>query len=244
MKWIFAVLGFLIYRLPGAIAGYMIGMAFDAMRKGGAFQIPNGQPRPEAVSQGDFELHLLSLCSVVIRANGQVSQAELDFVRNQFVRMYGRERANAVFRKFNELVKGKEISAGRIAYYLRIRTNYEVRLQILHFLFGIAQADGSVSESEVRQIEEIANYFAVFPNDFASIKAMFVQSQSRSADAYTILEIDRTATDAEVKKAYRDMAKKYHPDKVITQDEAIKKGAEEKFKQVQLAYEQIMKERG
>ena len=66
-----------------------------------------------------------------------------------------------------------------------------------------------------------------------------------SADtAYTILEIERTATEEEVKKAYRNMAKKYHPDRVNTQDEAIRRGAEEKFKQVQKAYEQIQKERG
>ena len=49
---------------------------------------------------------------------------------------------------------------------------------------------------------------------------------------------------AEVKKAYRTMVKKYHPDKVITEDEAIKKGAEEKFKEVQKAYETIQAERG
>ena len=62
--------------------------------------------------------------------------------------------------------------------------------------------------------------------------------------AYTILEIERSASDEEVKKAYRNMAKKYHPDRVNTEDEAIRKGAEEKFKEVQKAYEQIQQERG
>ena len=62
-------------------------------------------------------------------------------------------------------------------------------------------------------------------------------------DDYKILGILPTATDAEVKKAYRDMAKKYHPDRVVTEDEAIRKGAEEKFKKVQRAYENIMKDR-
>jgi DnaJ like chaperone protein len=70
---------------------------------------------------------------------------------------------------------------------------------------------------------------------------MFVAS---TESAYAILEIERSASDQEVKNAYRNMAKKYHPDRVITQDEALKKGAEEKFKQVQAAYEQIQKERG
>ena len=71
--------------------------------------------------------------------------------------------------------------------------------------------------------------------------AMFVKTAD---NAYKILEIDKTATDDEIKKAYRTMAKKYHPDRVNTQDEAIKKGAEEKFKEVQRAYEEIQNERG
>ena len=67
----------------------------------------------------------------------------------------------------------------------------------------------------------------------------------KSADtAYKILEIEKSATNEELKKAYRTMAKKYHPDRVNTENEAIKKGAEEKFKQVQKAYEDIQKERG
>jgi len=69
---------------------------------------------------------------------------------------------------------------------------------------------------------------------------MFVKSADNS---YKILEIDKSATDGEIKKAYRTMAKKYHPDRVNTENEAIKRGAEEKFKEVQKAYETIQKER-
>lgn len=244
MQWILALLGYLFFKLPGAIIGFFIGYLWkNTTVKVGGFE-PT-QRTQQTVSPADFEVNLLSLCSLVIKANGQISQAELDFVRLRFVEMYGKERANAVFRTFNELVKGREISVQRVSMYLRVRTPYETRLQILHFLFGIAKADGIVSDSEVIQIQEIAQYFAITHRDFESIKAMFVRNQQESiSDAYTILEINRNATDAEVKKAYREMAKKYHPDKVITEDEAIKKGAEEKFRQVQQAYEQIQKERG
>jgi len=162
-------------------------------------------------------------------------------VRQYFVQTYGKERANAIFRTFNEVSKNREISAQRICAFLNQRTRYEVRLQLLHFLFGIAQADGTVRDSEANKIQEIAGYLRVSFRDFESIKAMFVKSADT---AYKILEIERTATDSEIKKAYRTMAKKYHPDRVNTQDEAIKKGAEEKFKQVQKAYETIQKERG
>ncbi|GJH40163.1 hypothetical protein RCZ04_07130 [Capnocytophaga sp. HP1101] len=212
---------------------------------------PLRNPFQQNITPATFELNLLSLCSLVIKANGRVTQAELDFVRLQFVHLYGKERANAVFRSFNELVKGREIEAPRVAMFVRARTTYETRLQILYFLFGIAQADGVVSEDEVRQIEQIAYYFNVEKSDFISIKAMFASTygsnnyaQTPNENAYTILGIRPEATDAEVKQAYRNMAKKYHPDRVITEDEAIKKGAEEKFKQVQQAYEQIARQRG
>ncbi len=204
------------------------------------------------ISPATFELNLLSLCSLVIKANGRVTQEELDFVRAQFVRLYGKERANAVFRSFNELIKGRELDATRIAIYVRVRTTYETRLQILYFLFGIAESDGVMSEEEVRQIREIAYHFAIENSDFESIKAMFGSSQNDNnnsynttpnalAKAYAILGLQPNATAEEVKQAYRNMAKKYHPDRVITEDAAIKKGAEEKFKQVQQAYELICK---
>lgn len=253
--WIFAVLGYIFFRIPGAIIGFLLGLAsrmFSSKNENGGFSSFSNSHQ-EDISPASFELNLLSLCTLVIRANGQVTQAELDFVRQQFVSLYGKERANAVFRTFNEL-KGRQISAERVATYVRMRTTYETRLQILYFLFGIAQADGYVSSDEVNQIEQIAYYLRLERSDYESIKAMFTtangsryqqqNTQRNAPDAYNILGISRNATDAEVKQAYRNMAKKYHPDKVITDDEAIKKGAEEKFKQVQQAYEQIANERG
>lgn len=241
LKWLAAFIGYLFLRIPGAIIGYLVGALLEQFstpgRGGGFFQ---DFTRPN-VSPADFELHLLSLCSIVIKADGRVSQTELDYVRNYFLQTYGKEKANAIFRTFNEVINKREVSAQRISAYLAQRTRYEVRLQLLHFLFGIARADGVVSQKEAQKIREIAGYLRVNFRDFESIKAMFIKD---SDNAYTILEIEKTATDEEVKKAYRRMAKKYHPDKVRTDNEAIKKGAEEKFKEVQKAYEQIQKERG
>ena len=118
---------------------------------------------------------------------------------------------------------------------------YETRLQVLHFLFSVANADGLVSESEVTQLENIARAFSINLQDFGSIKAMFFDNPDR---AYEILEVPKTASVSDIKKAYRTMVKKYHPDKLQDMDEAYRKGAEEKFRAVQQAYERIQKERG
>lgn len=241
IKWFAAFLGFFLFRLPGAIVGFLIGSFIDNMSGSRGPSTIFGQGTRQGVSPADFELNLLSLCSIVIKADGQVSQRELDYVRQYFLSTYGKDRANAIFRTFNEVIKKREISAERICTYLNQRTRYEVRLQLVHFLFGIAQADGSVRTAEIEKLREIATYLNIGSYDFESIKAMFIKSADT---AYKILEIDKSVSDEEVKKAYRRMAKKYHPDRVITADEAIKKGAEEKFKQVQKAYEDIQKERG
>ncbi|MBT8236450.1 MAG: TerB family tellurite resistance protein [Bacteroidia bacterium] len=241
LKWLAAFIGYMLFRLPGALIGFLLGSLFDQLGgSSGGRTVFSEFTRPD-VSPADFELHLLSLCSIVIKADGQVSQRELDYVRQYFVQTYGKAKANAIFRTFNEVIKKREVSAQRIGSVLAQRTRYEVRLQLLHFLFGIARADGAISRSEESKIREIAGYLRINLRDFESIKAMFIKEADR---AYKILEIQKTATNDEVKKAYRKMAKKYHPDKVRTDNEAIKKGAEEKFKEVQKAYEQIQKERG
>lgn len=242
-KWIGAFIGFFIRGIGGGFLGFFAGSVLDTLfgSKTRSARSVFGDITRQSVSPEDFELNLLSLCSIVIKADGQVSQREMDYVRQYFVGTYGKEKANAIFRTFNEVNKKREISAQRICTFLTQRTRYEVRLQLLHFLFGIAQADGNVSSPEVVKIREIAGYLRVSLRDFDSIMAMFIKSADNS---YKILDIQKSATDQEVKKAYREMAKKYHPDRVNTQDEAIKKGAEEKFKEVQIAYETIQKERG
>jgi len=240
-KWILAVLGFIFFRYPGAILGFIIGTLIDNWKRssGGFNTVFSGEG--QRVSPGDFELNLLSLASLVIKADGNVSQSEMAYVQAYFVQAYGKERANATFRTFNEVIKNREISPQRIGLYLQQRTRYEVRLQILHFLFSIAQADGRVSEAELNQLLEISQCLKLNLRDYESIKAMFFKSAD---NAYKILEIEKSATDAEVKTAFRTMAKKYHPDKLQHMDEAYRKGAKEKFHKVQEAYETIQKERG
>ncbi|MGB3775931.1 MAG: TerB family tellurite resistance protein [Leeuwenhoekiella sp.] len=244
IKWLGAIVGFAYRGVLGAIGGYLIGSLIDSMffgKKTGGSTGTIFTQQGQTVSPGDFELNLLSLCSIVIKADGSVSQGELDYVRRYFVQSYGKERANATFRTFNDVIKNREVNAYRICEYLVKRTRREVRLQIVHFLFGIAQADGRVSELEVDQIAQIAGYLRLSRGEFESLKAMFFKS---AESAYTILELEKTATDTEVKKAYREMAKKYHPDKLQHMDEAYRQGAEEKFRNVQEAYETIQKERG
>ncbi|AXT21193.1 molecular chaperone DjiA [Flavobacteriaceae bacterium AU392] len=197
------------------------------------------QQQPKTQS-GDFEVSLLILASIIIKADGKQDQRELDFVRQQFNSMYGSERANHAFKLFKNISK-QNISTRQVCLQIKQMMDHPSRLQLMHFLFGIAKADELVTEDEVRQIYTIAGYLGINSRDFESIKAMFYNS---SENAYKILEISKSATDDEVKKAYRKMAKKYHPDKVIHLGKEHQQGAEQKFRQVQEAYERLQKERG
>jgi len=243
IRWFLGLLGMVYFRWPGAILGFVIGSVIDNMNAGKTYN-RGGSIFGRTATQNipaEFELKLLALASVVIKADGKVDQSELDYVRRYFVQAYGKERANTTFRLFNDQIKKSGVSAVNLAQELKAYLRYESRLQVLHFLFSVAKADGLVSESEVKQLEIIARAFGLNLNDFNSIKAMFFDQPDR---AYEILEVPKTATDAEIKKAYRTMVKKYHPDKLQDMDEAYRKGAEEKFRAVQEAYERIQKQRG
>lgn len=249
-KWIGATLGWSVGGPIGAIVGLAIGSMIDAAmddrqpllgerpsRRQWERQQSRTSQRPQT-KPGDFEVSLLILASIVIKADNHQDQRELDFVRNHFVNMYGKDRANNAFRLFKIMGK-QDISTRQVCNQIQQMMDHPSRLQLIHFLFGIAKADGHVVEDEVKQIYTIAGYLNISFKDFESIKAMFYNSKD---NAYKILEIDKTASVDEIKAAYRKMAKKYHPDKVAHLGEEHRKGAEEKFRQVQDAYELLQKE--
>lgn len=244
-KWLGAGIGFTFGGPIGAIIGFAAGTAVDAFSKEDfvkeqkEFQKRYAGRRVDAMS-GDFEISLLVLASIVIKADGKVDDRELNFVRTQFIGMYGKERANKAFSLFKGIVK-KQVSARQVCIQIRQHMPHASRLQLIHFLFGIAKSDGFVSDVEVEEIRKMAGYLYINQHDFESIKAMFY---SASGNAYKILEIAKSATDGEVKKAYRKMAKKYHPDKLQGLGEEHVKGAQQKFQSIQAAYETIKKERG
>ena len=229
-----------LFSFGGAILGYFIGSVLEQLFRQDRPN-PFASVQSQRMQKNQVQLNLLSLAAIVIKADGKVDERELRFVRNYFIANYGEAYASSIFAKFNTEVKKEQQNLNEITRLFTQRAPYETRLQILHFLFAIANADGHVAEVEVQKILQISNALQLRSMDFESIKAMFVKSAD---NAYKILEISPNATDTEVKKAYRTMAKKYHPDKLQTEDAALKKGAQEKFQQVQAAYEAIQKERG
>ena len=230
-KWVGIGAGWFFAGPIGAIIGYYIGKSF--------FNGKNDQAKA-------YEISLLILSSLVIKADGKIVNAELEYVKKFFVNTFGVRKANKYFKVFNKLNKQTLSSQLRpVCHQLNTYVNHPSRLQIIHFLFGVSASDNELHHSEIDLIKKISGYLNINQYDFESIRSMFV---TKSGDNnlerwFKILKINTDASDAEIKKAHRKMIVKYHPDKLQGVSDDIVKLAEEKFLLVQQAYENIMKSR-
>jgi len=235
-KWIGLGLGWAVGGPIGGILGLALGSMFDGSSPG-----PQGQPRVfHATRRGDYAASLLVLVSAVMKVDGRVMKSELDYVKNYFSTRFGTEAAQEAIVMLRDILK-QNIPVREVTAQLNQRLDYSYRLEMIHFLFGIAAADSGVTQSEKDLIRQIAGFMNITESDLDSIQAMFI---SASDSNYKILEIDPSVSDDEVKKAYRRMAMKYHPDKVSHLGDDFKKVAQEKFRKVKDAYDSIKKERG
>ena len=230
-KWLGGGLGWAFGGPIGGILGFVFGKMYDDMSKG---KYEYGRS-----PASDFNMSLLVLTAAVMKADGVVKRSELDYVKQFFHANFG-SRAPEYIKLLGELVK-QDIEITEVSRQISRHMDAASRLQLLHYLFGIAMADGKVDKSEVGLIERIATNMGIGRADFESIKAMFVKDSNA---AYKVLQISPDASNDEVKKAYREMAKKYHPDRVASLGEDIRHAAEEKFQKVNEAYETIKNERG
>jgi DnaJ like chaperone protein len=231
-KWIGGGLGWAFGGPIGGILGFIFGTMVDGMQ--------SGKFEYKPTQSGDFSVSLLVLSAAVMRADGKVMKSELDYVRNFFIHNFGLETANQRIQMLQEILK-QDFNLPEVCQQIGHYMEYPARLQLLHYLFGIASADGQYSPKEVEMVGTIAGYLGIERQDYESIRAMFVKDLN---SAYKVLEITPEATDEEVKAAYRKMAVKYHPDKVEHLGPEIQKSANEKFQQLQAAYEEIKKQRG
>jgi DnaJ like chaperone protein len=234
-KWVGGGLGWAFGGPIGAILGFALGSMFQGQPSGK----PNYGPGMPTMT-GDFNVSLLILTAAIMKADGSVKKSELEYVKKFYVANFGVEGAKHYIKLLGEILK-KDFDVLEVSRQIGRFMDYSARLQLMHYLFGIALADGNADAAEVNLIEQMAMAMGLSAADFQSIKAMFVKD---TESAYKILGITSSATDEEVKTAYREMAKKYHPDRVIHLGEEVRKAAEEKFRKVNEAYEAIKKARG
>ncbi len=253
---IFAIGGFLFTgQWWGAMGGFLIGSYLDRMK---VIARKNQQEQQQSggntsyeefirerfgraqYSPSQFSSALLILSAEVMKADGKILKSELDFVKQFLVQQFGREYAP----KYLQELKGylnQQSNLEQTCASFRSYIPPQQKQILIQYLFGIAQSDGNVSNTELNVIQRIAALLGLRQFEFDQLKAMFWKD---SADAFKTLGLDKSASDAEIKGAYRKLAREHHPDKVAALGEQHQKAAKEKFQKIQEAYETIKKERG
>ena len=240
-KWILGGLGFVLGGPIGALIGVGIASLFDmgSLRAEEYTQdIPrSSRARTARATQGDVRVSIIVLLACVIKADGRVLKSEISFIKPFLVRNFGEEGAKQALQLLKQLLE-QDINPAQVAQQIRQYVNYSVRLELVYLLLEVAKADGEVVEAETQVIEQIAMHMGIATADYQSLLSLYQQHKDANW-AYTALEIEPSASDEEVKKAYRRMAMKYHPDKVANAGEAIRQQATEKFRKINEAYEAI-----
>ena len=234
-KWIGGGLGWVMGGPIGGMLGFLVGSLVD----GTSTETSSTYERRTGTTPGAFGVSLLVLIAAVMKADGKVVKSELDYVKEYLVRQFGKESAAEASIILRDILK-QNIPLQDICRQISGHMDYSSRLQLMHLLFGVSIADSNVNQQEQAVIEKIAGYTGISDSDYISIRNMFIPETD---SAYKILEIERSASNEELKKAYRRMAMKYHPDKVSHLGDDFKKSADEKFRKVNEAYEKIKKER-
>ena len=240
-KLLWGSLGWVTLGPIGAILGYAYAQLTekDSVGSWGTEQPYRSTSYPRTKS-GDFIVSLLVLFAKVMKADNRLLKSELDYVKSFLLQQLDRAQVRNFMILFKEILQ-QDYALKDVCRQIQRSMDHPSRIELIHVLFGLSQADGDIHPEEVRTIHTISRYLNVNEKDFESVKAMFIKD---SRSSYTILETQPSATNSEIKRAYRKMANKYHPDKVAHLGDDLRKIAEEKFKAINNAYQTIKKERG
>jgi len=217
--------------------------------------LPNKDTKDNVIrhegQRNSFLFSLLALASYIIKADGRVMHSEMEYVRSFLRRNFGdiamHQGEQILLRLFeSQKQMGSEAFKNTIreaCAEIAQNMDYSQRLQLINFLVLIAQADGSVPQSEIDALQFIATNLGISPEDLNSMLNLSTGGSNLDA-AYKVLGITADANDDEVKAAYRRMALKHHPDRVATLGDDVRKAAEKKLQEINAAKETIYKARG
>ncbi len=253
-KWIGALLGFISGGgILGALGGFVFGSLFDSFLNGSTTSTPLLDDNDSASSaqnqqRNNFLFSLMVLAAHIIQADNKIMHSEMEMVR-RFLRQNFGETAvtegEKILRQLFEYRKKQgealwlqqimqvcnEMSAGMLE---------EHRLQLVSFLCELAKADGHLDYVEIVALKEVAVALSL---NASVIDQMLSIGSDTIEDAYKVLGLTPDATDDEVRKAYRSMALKYHPDRVATLGEDVKEAAMRQFQKINEAKEKIYRQR-
>ncbi len=231
-KWIGGGIGLITLGPIGALIGFFLGAVIDEQSS------VTGSTTKR--SSGDYVTSLMVLVTAVVRADGKIVQSEIDYVKRHLYASYGQDMAHRSVYMIKQMMH-QQIPVQEVSIQMGQRLNKASCIQIIRFLFGVAYADGYLDENERIIIIKIAKNMGI---DDANIKSIHSIFRPAADNSYLTLGISKNASNDEIKRAYRKLALKYHPDKVDSLDHKAKKEAQQKFQKISEAYNKIKQERG
>lgn len=226
----------------GGVVGFLIGMYVEYISQDNqdAQSEPDYQRSAYQKQESDFSNALLVLIAAIMNADGIARKSELDLVKRMLVRTYGETRTKHMLLVLRELIKQKQ-EVSSVCRQIRFKMAYSQRLELMHILFRVSAADYDINNQEMKLLNYISVHLGITTPDFMSLRAMFVNTPDSE---YKILDVSKDASEEDVKKAYRQMAMRFHPDRLQGLGENEKKVAQEKFLKVKKAYETIKMKKG
>ncbi|QOG11358.1 DnaJ domain-containing protein [Arcobacter sp. FWKO B] len=213
---------------------------------------------------GDLKDHeaglLVALMAKVAKADGQVCELEAELLGHTFndiaSHFENSEEIKAQLKEIYNLEKQSFDNTVLLAQkYLKLtKRDYDKRLKVLEYLLNIAFIDGEFSETEFMIVEDISNAMQINKIDLEALIKRFERFHQEQKmhkintleNAYSILEANESDSNDDIKKKYRNLVRKHHPDIVTGKggDEASIAEATKKLQEINEAYEIIKKQRG
>ena len=185
-KWIGGSIGWSVGGPIGAIAGFALGALLDNSLADPAEKqrVYENAQQNHQTQPGDFGMSLVILSAAVMNADQKIMKSELDFVKSYLVQQFGTQNAQELTMALKEVVK-TQVPVRQVCLQIRSNMSHPMRLQLLHYLFGVGYADGVLSRVELNTLNSIARYLGISQKDFYSISAMFGRSGSSGGSRQT-----------------------------------------------------------
>lgn len=250
--WFGGCIGWIVGGPLGALLGAVVGSALGSRKDAGHFipgntsgfsvdtEAPQTEESGARADRDNFIFSLLVLTACVIKADGRVMHSEMEYVRRFFRKNFGEQSVTQAEQILYQLFR-HPIDLEGCCRQMAEHLNYGQRLQLLDFLVGIARADGRVTDDEVDVLRRINASLGLAADELNSMLSL---GGNTLGEAYRVLEVQPTASNDELRRAYKAMVLKNHPDRVASLGDDIRHAAEEKLKQINAAYEAICKARG
>ncbi len=205
-----------------------------------------------------------ALLEAYIRLGGLMLRKDQDDLKNKmgYLHRYFEQHFTESDTDFMRALSGSfqnPVKLGTITPWLKHHLrSVSQRSQLIYFLAGLSAVDGSINPKEKQFLIQLSDLLDISKKDFDSIMAMYSkyedayrdqfkrsqptksQREYRREKAAKILGVSVNASPDEIKKAYRSLAKVHHPDRFATHSKEQQEIAEERFVQIQKAYELLV----